>query len=199
MPPQRAPSHPECAKRSPSHSPQPKRPRTASPSCHGRADPGRPGEERALYTACIGFEFALHTPVYMRCAPAATPPPFPGDACGSARSGRPNASFATKAPPCDPGRQTRARCACRAALGRWASNSAPPPGLGHAPIPPDSSISKSTLRDLDFECPAVAFKIERAKCQVGAPSQSSMTRRSFRYGFALAPRCCRQSCSTRQF
>ena len=99
----------------------------------------------------------------------------------------------------DPGRQTRARCACRAALGRRVSNSAPPPSMGHAPIPPDSSISKSTPRDLDFECPAVAFKIERAKCQLGSPGQASMTKGSFRHGFEFCTEWCRPSCSTWKF
>ena len=102
-------------------------------------------------------------------------------------------------PPRDPGRQTRARCAWRAAPWRWASNSAPPPSLCHAPTQPEPSISKSGPRDLDFECPALAFRIERTKCQVGAPSQSSMTKRSFRHGLEFCTGWCRPSCSTWKF
>ena len=102
-------------------------------------------------------------------------------------------------PPRAPGRQNRARCAYRAALGRRASNSVSPPSLGRASIPPDSSISKSSPIDLEFECPVVAFKIERAKCQVGAPSQSSMTKRSFRHGLEFCTGWCRPSCSTWKF
>ena len=115
------------------------------------------------------------------------------------RSGRPNASFATKAPPRDPGRQTRARCVRRAAPWRRASNSAPPPSLGRAPIPPDSSISKSGPRDLEFEYPGVVFKIEWARHKIDTRGESSTTKACSRHGFALAPRCCRQSCSTRPF
>ena len=63
-------------------------------------------------------------------------------------------------PPTRPRPSTRARCVRRAALGRRASDSAPPPSLGRAPVQPDSSISKSTPSDLEFECPVVAFKIE---------------------------------------
>jgi len=111
----------------------------------------------------------------------------------------PRRSFATKAPARDPGRQNRARCAWRAAPWRRASDSASPPSLGRAPVQPDSSISKSGPRDLEFECPVVAFKIERAKCQVGASSQSSMTKRSFRHGFEFCTGWCRPSCSTWKF
>ena len=101
--------------------------------------------------------------------------------------------------PRDPGRQTRVRCACRVAPWQWGSNSASPPSLGRAPTQPEPSISKSGPRDLDFECPVVAFKIERAKCQVGAPSQSSMTKRSFRHGLEFCTGWCRPSCSTWKF
>ena len=69
-------------------------------------------------------------------------------------------------PPHAPQAVNRARCVRRAAPWRRASNSASPPSLGHTPIPPDSSISKSGPRDLDFECPAVAFKIERAQYKI---------------------------------
>ena len=64
----------------------------------GRAGPGRPGEEWALYTACIGFEFALHTPVYMRCAPAATPHPSQATPAGPHALVAQTPRFAAKAP-----------------------------------------------------------------------------------------------------
>ena len=40
-----------------------------------RLSPPACGSSRALYTACTGFNFALQTPIYTRCAPAATPHP----------------------------------------------------------------------------------------------------------------------------
>jgi hypothetical protein len=104
------------------------------------------------------------------------------------RSGRPNASFATKAPPRDPGRQTRARCVRRAAPWRRASNSAPPPSLGRAPIPPDSSISKSGPRNVEFQYPVVVLNIERARYKIVTPGESSATEGCSRRGFALASR-----------
>jgi hypothetical protein len=136
---------------------------------------------------------------FTRAARRPQRPALPMRPCGSTRSGRPDARFATKAPPRAPGRQTRARCVRRAALGRWASSSAPPPSLGRAPIPPDSSISKSGPRDLEFEYPGVVFKIERVRHKIDTRGESSTTRACSRHGFALAPRCCRQSCSTRSF
>ena len=69
-------------------SPQAKATSRGSTAKPGRAGPGRSGAESALCKACNGFTFAWQTPIYARCAPAATPPPFPGDACGSTRSGR---------------------------------------------------------------------------------------------------------------
>ena len=75
----------------------PKRPRGAPPPSLDESALGRSGRCGALYTACIGFKFALQTPISTRCAPAATPSPFPGDVCGSTRKRRPDASFATNA------------------------------------------------------------------------------------------------------
>ena len=60
----------------------------------------------------------------------------------------------------------RRRCGRRAAPWQWGSNSAPPPSLGRAPIPPEPSISKSGPRDLEFEYPGVVFKIERARYKI---------------------------------
>jgi hypothetical protein len=51
----------------------PKRPRRAPPPILDETALGRPGRSGALYTACNGFNFALQTPIYTRCAPAATP------------------------------------------------------------------------------------------------------------------------------
>ena len=88
------------------------------------------------------------------------------------------------------------RCVRRAASWHRGSNFVSPPGLRHARIPPEPPISKSGLIDPEFEYPGVVFKIERAKCQVGAPSQSSMTKRSFQHGFEFCTEWCRPSCST---
>jgi hypothetical protein len=52
---------------------KPKRPRRAPPPSLDETALGRPGRSGALYTACNGFNFALQTPIYTRCAPAATP------------------------------------------------------------------------------------------------------------------------------
>ena len=106
---------------------------------------------------CSRFRFALLTPIYASCARAATPPLSPQRRRLRTRSGRPDVSFATKGPPRAPGRQNRARCARRAALRRRASDSASPPSLGRARVPPDSSISKSGPRILDLEYPAVQY------------------------------------------
>ena len=51
----------------------PKRPRRAPPPSLDKPALGRPRRSGALYTACNGFNFALQTPIYTRCAPAATP------------------------------------------------------------------------------------------------------------------------------
>eukprot|EP00966_Prymnesium_polylepis_P063191 1466768-Prymnesium_polylepis.1 len=56
-------------------SPQARASSLGSAAQPGRAGPGAAWEERALYTACIGFNFALQTPIYTSCAPAATPRP----------------------------------------------------------------------------------------------------------------------------
>ena len=55
--------------------------------------------------------------------------------------------------PRDPGRQTRASCARRLALGQRGSDSVPPSSLGRAPILTHSSISKSGPRNLEFQYP----------------------------------------------
>ena len=104
------------------------------------------------------------------------------------RSRRPDVSFATRPPPRGPGRQPRARCVRRAALGRRASNSASPPSLGRAPIPPDSSISKSGPRILEFEYPGVVFNIEWPRYKMDTRGDPSTTEGCSRRGFALALR-----------
>ena len=76
----------------------PKRPRGAPPPSLDESALGRSGRCGALYTACIGFKFALQTPISTRCAPAATPSPFPGDVCGSTRKRRPDASLCDQDP-----------------------------------------------------------------------------------------------------
>ena len=53
----------------------PKRPRRAPPPILDETALGRSGEESALHGACSRFRFALQTPIYTRCAPAATPHP----------------------------------------------------------------------------------------------------------------------------
>ena len=129
-----------------------------------------------------------------RCQPGAPPPSrrsqrhrrHPQRSTASPRRGE--AVTITSAPPSP-------RCACRAAPWQWGSNSAPPPSLGRAPIPPEPSISKSGPRDLEFEYPGVVFKIERARYKIDTRCESSTTRGCSRHGFALAPRCCRRSCS----
>ena len=188
----------QIAQRSRRPSPQPKATSQGSTVQPGRAGHGRPGEEWALRGAHSRFRFALQTPIYTRCAPATTP-------ALPRRRLRVHPRWATRRlvlrprPPTRPRPSTRARCVRRAALGRRASNSAPPPSLGRAPILTHSSISKSGPRDLEFQYPVVVLNIELAKCQVGAPSQSSMTKRSFRHGFEFCTGWCRPSCSTWEF
>ena len=80
------------------------------------------------------------------------------------------------------------RCVRRAASWQRGSDSVSPSGLRRARIPPEPPISKSGLIDPEFEYPGVVFRIERAKCQVGAPSQSSMTKGSFRHDFEFSTR-----------
>ena len=88
----------------------------------------------------------------------------------------------------DARRTSRRRCVRRAASLQRGSNSVSPLGLRRARIPPEPPISKSGLIDPEFEYPGVVFRIERAKCQVGAPSQSSMTKGSFRHDFEFSTR-----------
>ena len=149
----------QIAPRSRRPSPQPKATSQGSTAQPGRDGPGAARKVWGVVHGVHGFRFALQTPIYTRCAPAATPRPSQATPAGPpalvAQTPRLRPS-----PPRDPGRQTRARCARRAALGRRASDSAPPPSLGRAPIPPDSSISKSGPRDLEFQYPVVVLKIE---------------------------------------
>ena len=65
----------QIAQRSRCPSPQPKATSQGSTAQPGRAGPGRSREESALHGACSRFRFALETPIYTRCAPAATPRP----------------------------------------------------------------------------------------------------------------------------
>ena len=155
-------------------SPQARASSLGSAAQPGRAGPGAAWEERGVVHGVYWIQFCIANANLHALRAGRKPPLFPCDTpAGPHALVAQTPHFATKPPPRDPDRQTRARCACRAALERRASNSASPPSLGRAPIPPDLTISKSTPRDLDFECPGPAFKIERAKCQVGAPSQSS--------------------------
>ena len=90
--------------------------------------------------------------------------------------------------PRDPGRQTRASCARRLALGQRGSDSVPPSSLGRAPILTHSSISKSGPRNLEFQYPGVVLNIERARYKIVTPGESSATEGCSRRGFALASR-----------
>ena len=117
-------------------------------------------------------------------------------------SAAPNARPPRRAGPPATGRWSREqalhrrRCGRRAAPWQWGSNSAPPPSLGRAPIPPEPSISKSGPRDLEFEYPVVVFKVERARYKIDTRGESSTTKRSFRHGFEFCAGWCRPSCST---
>ena len=120
-------------------------------------------------------------------------------------SAAPNARPPRRAGPPATGRWSREqalhrrRCGRRAAPWQWGSNSAPPPSLGRAPIPPEPSISKSGPRDLEFEYPVVVFKVERARYKIDTRGESSTTKRSFRHGFEFCTGWCRPSCSTWEF
>ena len=72
--------------------------------------------------------------------------------------------------------QDGGRCTSRAVPWPRGSNSASPPSLGRAPILPDSSISNSGPRDLEFEYPVVVFKIERARYKIDTRGESSTTK-----------------------
>ena len=72
MLPRVALTHPDRATRSPLQGRNPKRPCWALPLSLDEPALGGPGRCGALYTACIGFRFALQTPIYTRCAPAAS-------------------------------------------------------------------------------------------------------------------------------
>ena len=67
------------------------------------------------------------------------------------------------------------RCVRWVALRRRGSDSAPPPGLRHAGIPPEQSISKSGLIDPEFEDPMVVFKIEGSRHKIVTPGDPSVT------------------------
>jgi hypothetical protein len=198
LPPQRAPSHPDCATLSPFQARKPKRPRRAPPPSLDETALGRSGEESALHGACSRFRFALQTPIYTRCAPAATPRPCHATPAGPPALVAQTPRFATKTPT-RPRPRTRASCARRLALGQRGSDSVPPPSLGRAPIPPDSSISKSGPRNVEFQYPVVVLKIERARYKIVTPGESSATKGCSRHGFVLALRCWHRSCSTQLF
>ena len=174
----------------------PKRPRRAPPPILDETALGRPGRSGALYTACNGFNFALQTPIYTRCAPAATPRPSHATPAGPPALVAQTPRFATKTPT-RPRPRTRASCARRLALGQRGSDSAPPPSLSRAPILTHSSISKSSPRDLEFQYPGVVLNIERARYKIVTPGESSATKGCSRHGFVLALRCWHRSCSTR--
>ena len=164
----------------------------------GERGAGRPGEEWALRGVCSRFKFALAVPIQTPCSIATSPRSSQATPAGPTLWS-PRRLVLRPRPPTRPRPSTRARCVRRAALGRRASNSAPPPSLSRAPTQPEPSISKSSPRDLEFQYPVVVLNIELAKCQVGAPSQSSMTKRSFRHGFEFCTGWCRPSCSTWEF
>ena len=176
----------------------PKRPRGAPPPSLDEPALGRPGRSGALYTACNGFNFALQTPIYTRCAPAATPRLSHATPAGPPALVAQTPRFATKTPT-RPRPRTRASCARRLALGQRGSDSAPPPSLSRAPILTHSSISKSSPRDLEFQYPGVVLNIERARYKIVTPGESSATKGCSRHGFVLALRCWHRSCSNRPF
>ena len=68
------------------------------PLCLDEPALGRPGRSGALYTACNGFTFALQTPFYTRCAPAATPRPSNATPAGPPALVAQTPRFATKTP-----------------------------------------------------------------------------------------------------
>ena len=188
----------QIAQRSRRPSPQPKATSQGSTAQPGRDGPGAAWEEWGVVHGVYWIQFCIANANLHALRAGRNAPPFPCDACGSTRSGRPDASLCDQAPHATQAVKP-ARCAWRAALGRRGSDSAPPPSLGRAPIPPDSSISKSSPRDLEFEYPGVVFKIERARYKIVTPGESSATKGCSRHGFVLALRCWHRSCSTRPF
>ena len=163
--PGRPPSHPDRATLSPFQARNPKPPRRAPPP--SLDEPALGGLRRSQRCTGRVADSDLHWKrQFTRAARRPQRPALPRRPCGSTRSGRPDASFCGQGPPRNPGRQTRARCAWRAAPWRWASNSASPPSLSHAPIPSDSSTSKSGPIDPEIEYPVVVFKIERAQYKI---------------------------------
>ena len=61
------------------------------------------------------------------------------------------------------------------------------------------SLIPASFWPLYMGYPGVVFKIEWARHKIDTRGESSTTKACSRHGFALAPRCCLQSCSTRPF
>ena len=140
----------------------------------GRAGPVAARKVCALRGARSRFKFALAVPIQTPCN-IATSPPRPSQ--GRLRVHplwSPRRPALRPSPARGPGRQSRARCACRVAPWRRGSLPAPPPSLSRAPVPPDPPISKSTPSDLEFECPHAPFKIERQN--VNSAHRASLAR-----------------------
>ena len=95
-------------------SPQAKRPRRAPPPILDETALGRPGRSGALYTACTGFNFALQRQ-FTRAARRPQAPALPMRHLRVHPLSSPRRLVLRPSPPRDPGRQTRVRCACRAA------------------------------------------------------------------------------------
>jgi hypothetical protein len=75
----------------------------------------------------------------------------------------------------DARRTSRRRCVRRAASRRRGSDFVSPPGLRHARVPSEPSISKSGPGDPEFEDPMVVFKIEGPRHKIVTPGDPSVT------------------------
>ena len=102
-----------------------------------------------------------------------------------------------QAPPRDPSRETRQRCAYRVAPWRRRSDCVPPSSLGRAWIPPEPPISKSTPKTSKGKCPVVTFPFSRAIHGLAVAFESRVTEGRSEHAFACSPRICHRSYSTR--
>ena len=78
--------------------PNPKRPRRAPAPLPGRAGPGAAWEEQGVVHGVYWIQFCIANANLHALRAGRNAPPFPCDACGSTRSGRPDASLCDQDP-----------------------------------------------------------------------------------------------------
>ena len=121
----------------------PKRPRRAPPPILDETALGRSGEESALHGACSRFRFALQTPIYTRCAPAATP--HPSQARSEERGARSEERGGRSEERGGPGRSGRCAGCVAGSSSHWQCQFRRPVALPQAPALPRRRLRVCTL------------------------------------------------------